>query len=63
MSKKIRTEEVDRLIEAILCLEDSEECYSLFEDICTVNEHLSMAQRIEEARMLRNLNTYLVIAE
>ncbi len=63
MSKKIRTEEVDRLFEAILSLEDSEECYSFFEDICTVNELLSMAQRLEVARMLRNHNTYLEIAE
>lgn len=28
MSKKIRTEAVDHLFEAILCLKDKEECYT-----------------------------------
>ena len=37
MSKKIRTEAVDQLFEAILCLKDKEECYTFFdcrEDRC-----------------------------
>ena len=34
-----------------------------FEDVCTVNELLSFAQRYEVARMLRSGNTYLEIAE
>ena len=38
MSKKIRTTEVDHLFDAILCLKDKEECYTFFEDVCTVNE-------------------------
>ena len=63
MSKKIRTEAVEHLFEAVLCLQNSEECYSFFEDICTVNELLSLSQRYEVARMLRNHNTYLEIAE
>lgn len=63
MTKKIRTEEVDHLFEAILTLKDKEECYLFFEDVCTVNELLSLAQRYEVAQMLRNKNTYLEIAE
>lgn len=63
MSKNIRTEAVDHLFEAILSLRNAEECYIFFEDICTVNELLSLAQRFEVARMLRNHNTYLEIAE
>jgi len=63
MSKNIRTPAVDQLFEAILTLKDSEECYIYFEDICTVNELLSLSQRFEVARMLRNHNTYLEIAE
>ncbi len=63
MSKNIRTFAVDHLFEAILCLKDSEECYTFFEDICTVNELLSLSQRFEVARMLRNHKTYLEIAE
>ncbi len=63
MSKKIRTEAVDHLFEAILSLENKEECYTFFEDICTVNELLSLSQRFEVARMLRASKTYLDIAE
>ena len=53
MSKKLRTEAVDDLFEAILSLENKEECYTFFEDVCTVNELLSLSQRFEVARMLR----------
>ncbi|MCC8151582.1 MAG: YerC/YecD family TrpR-related protein [Lachnospiraceae bacterium] len=63
MNKKIRTEAVDHLFDAILCLKDREECYSFFEDVCTINEILSLSQRYEVARMLRQKRTYLDIAE
>ena len=63
MSKKIRTEAVDYLFQAILSLENKEECYTFFEDICTINELLSLSQRFEVARMLREQKTYLEIAE
>ena len=63
MNKKIKTPAVDHLFEAILSLKTPEECYIFFEDICTVNELLSLSQRFEVARMLRNQNTYLEIAE
>lgn len=63
MNKKIRTNAVDHLFEAVLCLKDKEECYSFFEDLCTVNEILSLSQRFEVASMLRRHRTYLEIAE
>ena len=63
MSKKLRTEAVDHLFEAILSLENKEECYKFFEDVCTVNELLSLSQRLEVARLLRMQKTYLDIAE
>lgn len=63
MNKKIKTDAVDRLFEAILCLENKDECYSFFEDLCTVNELLSLSQRFEVAAMLKNHKTYLEIAE
>ena len=62
MSKKIRTEAVDYLFQGILSLEDKEECYTFFEDICTINELLSLSQRFEVAKMLREHKTYLEIA-
>ena len=63
MNKKIKTQAVDHLFEAILCLENQEECYTFFEDICTVIELLSLSQRFEVAKMLRDQKTYLEIAE
>ena len=63
MGKKIRTEEVDHLFEAILCLKDKEECYTFFEDVCTINELLSLSQRFEVAKMLTDKRTYLDISE
>ena len=63
MSKKIHTEAVDHLFEAILSLKNKEECYTFFEDVCTINELLSLSQRFEVARMLRQKKTYLEISE
>ncbi len=63
MNKKIKTEAVDQLFEAILSLKDLDECYMFFEDVCTINEILSLSQRFEVARMLRENKTYLDIAE
>ena len=63
MSKKIRTEAVDYLFQAILSLKDKEECYVFFEEICTINELLSLSQRFEVAKMLREHKTYLEITE
>ncbi len=63
MNKKIKTEAVDELFEAILTLRSTDECYAFFEDVCTVNELLSLSQRYEVAKMLREKRTYLDIAE
>lgn len=63
MNKKLRSQAVDQLFEAVLRLETREECYDFFEDICTVNELLSLSQRLEVAGMLREKKTYLEIAE
>ena len=54
---------MDELFDAILCLKDKEECYTFFEDVCTVNELLSLSQRFEVAHMLKEKKTYLEIAE
>jgi TrpR-related protein YerC/YecD len=63
MVKKLKSEPVDQLFDAILTLESKEECYSFFEDLCTVNELLSLSQRFEVATMLRQKKTYLEIAD
>ena len=63
MNKKIKTDAVDSLFDEVLCLQSREECYSFFEDLCTVNELLSLSQRFEVAAMLKDGKTYLEIAE
>lgn len=63
MNPKIRTNSVDFLFDAVMQLKNKEECYIFFEDICTINELLSLSQRFEVASMLREKKTYLEIAE
>lgn len=61
--KKLHTKEVDTLFEAILSLESVEECYSFFEDVCTVREILDIAQRLKAAKMLKAGENYAVISK
>lgn len=63
MGKRIRNEATDGLFRAILSLQNMEECYTFFEDVCTVNEIQSLSQRFEVAKLLREKQTYLEIAE
>jgi TrpR-related protein YerC/YecD len=63
MSKDIHTEAVDQLFQAILTLKTVDECYTFFEDACTINELLSLSQRFEVATMLRENKTYLDISK
>ena len=63
MNKKLKSDAADHLFDAILCLKDKEECYDFFEDLCTVNELISLTQRFEVASMLKEQKTYLDIAE
>ena len=55
---RLREESVDKLFDAILVLESLDECYKFFEDIGTINEIKSFAQRFEVANMLRKGMTY-----
>jgi len=55
---KIKDKAVDQLFEAILRLESLEEAYKFFDDLMTVNEIQSLAQRLEVARMLTKGFTY-----
>jgi len=60
---KLKGPETDSLFRAILTLESLEDCYRFFDDICTINEIKSIAQRLEVARMLRDGETFNSIAE
>ncbi|WP_378954090.1 YerC/YecD family TrpR-related protein [Pelosinus sp. sgz500959] len=55
---KLKGELADRLFQGILLLENQEECYQFFEDICTISELKSLAQRLEVAFMLKSGHTY-----
>ena len=55
---KLKNDQVDAYFQAILQLKDIEECYRFFEDICTVKEIQSIAQRLEVAKLLRMNKTY-----
>jgi TrpR-related protein YerC/YecD len=61
--KKLKDPYVNRLFDAILLLENREECYRFFEDICTIGEVQSMAQRLQVAEMLKEGRTYTDIAQ
>lgn len=63
MGKEIRTDAVKLLFDAVLTLDNKEECFQFFEDLCTVNELVSLAQRLQVAKMLREEHTYLEVAE
>ncbi len=60
---KIRNEQTDLLMRAVLELKDEEDAYRFFEDVCTIKELESIAQRLEVAVMLRKETTYQVIAK
>ncbi len=50
--ERLRSPQVDRLFEAIRTLKSVEEYYQFFEDLCTVTEIRTMAQRFRAAEML-----------
>ena len=60
ISKKEKNED---FYKAILLLENEEECYSFFRDVCTVTEMRAMEQRFEVARMLTDGKVYSEILE
>ena len=63
MNSKLQDKHTDSLFDAILLLENREECYKFFEDISTISEIKALAQRLEVAKMLRNKRTYTDISE
>ena len=60
---KIKSEDSDALFDAILSLDNKEECYRFFEDICTVKEVQSIAQRYQVVKLLVSGKTYHAIEE
>jgi TrpR-related protein YerC/YecD len=63
LESKIKSKELDLFFKAILELNDIDECYKFFEDVATINEVKSLAQRLHVANLLKNKKTYSEIAE
>lgn len=61
-SSKLESKDMDFLFDGILSLQNKEECYRFFEDICTINEIQAFEQRLQVAKMLAEKRTYLDIA-
>ena len=59
----LHNESTDLLFDMILTLENREECYKFFEDICTIKELQSVAQRVLVAKMLREGKVYSDIVD
>lgn len=61
-SSKLKSESMDFLCDAILTLQNRDECYRFFEDIFTINEIKTIEQRLQVAKMLKDKKTYTDIA-
>lgn len=56
-----KDEKFDQLFEAILKLKSIDECYVLFDDLCTMSEVNDMKDRFEVAKLLIEGKTYAQI--
>ncbi len=61
IDKIANDDEIKGLFRAILTLENIDECYKFFEDVCTIKEMQSIAQRLAVAKMLKSGETYQAI--
>ena len=59
----VRNRQTDLTIKAILSLDNEEDAYRFFEDLCTIPEIRSISQRLEVAYLLEKKETYQRIAE
>lgn len=60
---KLKSEDMDKLFEAVLTLQSVEECYMFFEDLCTISELSSISQRFKVAELLKSKHTCHDISE
>ena len=63
MNDKLKDAPTDLLFAAVLSLKNIDECYAFFEDISTIAELKSLAQRLQVAMMLRHGRTYTEICD
>ena len=58
MGIEFKNENTEFLVKCIMQLKTEKECYDFFQDLCTVNEFHSMAQRCVVAKMLSDKKVY-----
>ena len=63
MAKIIKKERFREMYEALLKLQDVDECISFFEDLCSPTELSAMEQRYEVMSLLLQNKVYLEILE
>ena len=63
MNSKLKNDSTDYLFKAILSLENEEDCYRFFEDLCTSAELKAMSQRLVVAKMLTEKKVYTEIVK
>lgn len=60
---RIKSDQIDRFCEALLTLETMEESYRFLEDVFTIKEVVTIAQRLEVAKLLKAKKTYTEIED
>ena len=63
MNHKLKDSSSDHLFEAILKLQNIDECYDFFEDLCTISEFKALSQRFEVAYLLSKGAIYQEIVD
>ena len=60
---KVKNQQTALLMKAIMLIDNEEDAYRFFEDLCTIPEIKSISQRLEVAELLWKKETYQKIAE
>ena len=63
MNSKLDNPQFTELFNAILSLENLDDCYDFFDDLCTVPELKALSQRFQVAKMLLDKNVYSKIVK
>ncbi len=63
MARRLQDDNLDFLFKAVLSLENTDECYDFFEDLCTVQELKAISQRLVVAKMLSEKSVYTDIVD
>ncbi len=58
-----QTKETNELFEAVLSIDNLEECGNFFNDICTVKELQDLSQRFQVAKLLKSGRSYQEISK